>query len=478
MWIRSSEILVLLLGAVLMAASSVAQGNVSKHVVCYQGTWSVYRPGTGQFGVEDIDPFLCTHLIYAFLGIEESGQLRVIDSYLDLEDNSGRGNIKSFNALKLKNPTLKTLAAIGGWNEGSKKFSIVAADAEKRARFVNDVVHFLQRHGFDGLDLDWEYPGQRHSLDNEDRTNYITLLKELKEGLEPFSYILSAAVGSAQFSAETSYEIPAIVPYLDLINVMAYDLHGPWDEVVGINAPLYPAASDKSERQKQLNVDAIFKYWLNAGAPPEKLVLGVPFYGRSFTLASADSHEPGSPHIGRGIAGKYSREPGVLGYNELCELMQQEDWTEKWETDQQVPYAYRQRQWVGYENPRSLSLKAQYVVDHHLGGIMIWSLESDDFHGTCGQERYPLVHAINRVLFGSDTPTGLTPEPSKELDEEEEKEGFSCLADGPTGFVRDPHNCSKFYYCNGGITHSFDCPTGLSFDPHTDGCNYSASVKC
>uniref|UniRef100_A0A6P4FPT3 chitinase n=1 Tax=Drosophila rhopaloa TaxID=1041015 RepID=A0A6P4FPT3_DRORH len=467
----------LLLGAILMGASSFVQGNSSKHVVCYQGTWSVYRPGLGKFGVEDIDPFLCTHLIYAFLGIEETGQLRVIDAYLDLEDNSGRGNIKSFNALKLKNPVLKTLVAVGGWNEGSKKFSVVARDPLKRAKFVDDVLRFLQRHGFDGLDLDWEYPNQRHSLENEDRSNYITFLKELKEGLEPFSFMLSAAVGSAQFSAELSYDIPAIVPYLDLINVMAYDLHGPWDEVVGINAPLYAAAGDASDftgRMQQLNVDAIVKYWLLAGAPPEKLVVGVPFYGRTFTLTTPDGNQPGSPHIGKGIAGKYSREPGVLGYNELCELMQQEEWTQKWESAQQVPYAFRQRQWVGYEDTRSLSLKAQYVMDHHLGGIMIWSLESDDFRGTCGQQRYPLLHEINRVLFGGNTPTGLTQESS----DDKPSEGFRCPAGAPEGYVRDPDDCTKFYYCSGGNTHSFNCPVGLNFDLSTKSCDYSSSVKC
>ncbi|KAH8271606.1 hypothetical protein KR018_010933, partial [Drosophila ironensis] len=457
---------------------SCAESNPLLDVVCYQGTWSVYRPGPGKFGVADIDPFLCTHLIYAFLGIEETGQLRVIDGYLDLEENSGRGNIKSFNALKLKNPTLKTLVAVGGWNEGSKRFSLVAKDPEKRSRFVDDVVRFLQRHGFDGLDLDWEYPGQRNSLDNDDRSNFVTFIKELKEGLDPFGFMLSAAVGSAEFSAQISYDIPAIVPHLDLINVMAYDLHGPWDAVLGINAPLYPASSDKDDstgRRQQLNVDAIVKYWLQAGAPPEKLVLGVPFYGRTFTLPSGGDHEPGSPHIGKGLAGKYSREPGVLGYNELCELMQQEDWIKQWEPDQQVPYAYRQRQWVGYEDSRSISLKAQYALEHHLGGVMIWSLESDDFRGTCGQQRYPLLREINRVLFGSDTPTGLS---TTESSGNEMPEGFSCPADTTEGYVRDPEDCSKFYYCSGGNTHSFECPAGLYFDENTHTCDYFASVNC
>lgn len=120
--------------------------------------------------------------MYAFFGIEETGELRIIDPYLDLEDNYGRGNIRKFNALKLKNPTLKTLAAVGGWNEGSKKFSIVAADPAKREKFVTSVVQFLQRHSFDGLDLDWEYPNQRHKVKNDDRSNFLQLLKELKEG--------------------------------------------------------------------------------------------------------------------------------------------------------------------------------------------------------------------------------------------------------------------------------------------------------
>lgn len=450
-----------------------------EHVVCYQGTWSVYRPDEGRFGVKDIDPFLCTHLVYAFLGIEETGKLRIIDPYLDLEDNGGLGNIKKFNALKLKNPTLKTLLAVGGWNEGSKRFSIVANDPAKRAIFIEEVVQFVQRHGFDGLDLDWEYPGQRHSLtDNNDRENYVTFLKELKEGLEPFGFLLSAAVGSAEFSASLSYDIPAIVCYLDLINVMAYDLHGPWDATVGINAPLYAGGNDTTKRELQLNVDACINYWLAAGAPPEKLLLGVPFYGRTFTLASAEDHMPGAAHVGRGMAGPYSREPGVLGYNELCSLIEQEPWSVEWEVMQQVPFAYKNRDWVGYENVQSMMLKAQYAKENKLGGMMIWSLESDDFRGNCGGVKYPLLREINRVLYGKDTPTGLVEEPKATDAGSAGGEVGAYRCPGNIGYVRDEKNCSRFYYCNAGTTYKFDCPSGLRFDLTSNSCNYFDLVKC
>lgn len=97
----------------------------AERIVCYYGTWATYRHGNGAFNVEDIDANLCTHLIYTFFGITSAGTVQIIDPYLDLEENWGRGNIKKFNDLKLINPKLKTLAAVGGWNQGSLVFSQV-----------------------------------------------------------------------------------------------------------------------------------------------------------------------------------------------------------------------------------------------------------------------------------------------------------------------------------------------------------------
>jgi chitinase len=154
--------------------------QISGPLLCYYGTWATYRHGNGRCDVDHLDPFVCTHMIYTFFGIETNGAIRIIDPYLDLEENWGRGNIKKFNNLKLLNPKLKTIAAVGGWNEGSNKFSLVAKDPLKRKVFAETSLAFVLQHGFDGLDLDWEYPGQREGSDPEvDKENFVLFLEEL-----------------------------------------------------------------------------------------------------------------------------------------------------------------------------------------------------------------------------------------------------------------------------------------------------------
>ena len=107
------------------------------------------------FGEKDIDPHMCTHIIYSFAGLDENTlQIKSLDYERDVEQNGFQNVI----ALKQKNPQLKVLIAIGGWNEGVKKYSEMVSTKEKRSNFVRSVIEFLNLHNFDGLDLDWEYP--------------------------------------------------------------------------------------------------------------------------------------------------------------------------------------------------------------------------------------------------------------------------------------------------------------------------------
>lgn len=133
----------------------------NKVVTCYVASWAIYRNHNGMFEISDINPELCTHIIYAFAGLNnESWTIKSLDPHLDIE----RDNYKNMIQLHKKNPNLKILLAIGGWNEGSQSYSILASSPDRRSKFIDSVVKFLGEYRFNGFDLDWEYPGSRRGI--------------------------------------------------------------------------------------------------------------------------------------------------------------------------------------------------------------------------------------------------------------------------------------------------------------------------
>lgn len=219
--------------------------------MCYFGSWSVYRPGKGQFAIRAIDASLCTHYIYTFVGLEKN-KIKILDPWQALPDNGGQNGFAEFNNLRKKNPGVKTLVAIGGWGEGSKNYSQMASSPNSREIFVNSTVAFVKKYGFDGFDLDWEYPNQRDGAP-EDVKNYVTLVQALRSAFDKEGFLLTAAVASAKSSAAKSYNIKEISKNLDFINLMAYDFHGYRDKHTGLNAPLYQGSSD-SRLDKEMTV--------------------------------------------------------------------------------------------------------------------------------------------------------------------------------------------------------------------------------
>ncbi|XP_020296290.1 chitinase-3-like protein 1 isoform X1 [Pseudomyrmex gracilis] len=464
------------LPALIFAADS------EKKIVCYFGSWSVYRPPGGKFDISYIEPNLCTHLIYSFVGITTEGDVRVLDSWQDLPDNYGKNGFGRFNKLREQSPETKTLIAIGGWNEGSARYSEVVANPTIRAKFVRSVLDFVKKYNFDGFDVDWEYPNQRGGKP-EDVQNYISLLKELRTEFDKHGLILSAAVAAAETSASLSYDIAAISKHLHFINVMSYDFHGAWEKETGHNAPLYARKSETGHDLK-LNVDAAVHYWLESGCPPEKLILGVPFYGRTFTLADKNQNSLGAPSAGPGVAGPYTREGGMLGYNEICEFLKQGGWTIMRHKEHRVPYAYKDNQWVGYDDKTSLKEKTDYIKKLNLGGAMLWSIETDDFFGKCG-EKYPLLKTLNAELRGSVPPkidsSQEEPKPDEKPNEKpDEKPQHPSSICKKEGYVRDEEDCGIFYQClNINSVYQiqrFNCPNGLAFDPQINSCNYKNLV--
>lgn len=185
-----------------------------------------------------------------------------------------------------------------------------------------------------------------------------------------------------------SFDLPNIAANVDFINLMSYDLHGSWETITGINAPLFGT---------DLNVDAAVKILLNAGVARDKIIMGIPTYGNSWTLSSSSNNGVGAP----------ATYVGPIRYYEICPRVNSGSLTYHWVNDEQVPYAVSGAQWVGYNDVRSVTLKANYAMSQNLGGAMIWDLDNDDFSGSCGQGRFPLISAIFNVVVGGTVAVSL-----------------------------------------------------------------------
>ena len=226
--------------------------------------------------------------------------------------------------------------------------------------------------------MDWEYPK------SQDKENFVALLKELRQAFEFEAEEtgndrlgLSAAVPVGPDNVRGGYDVAKVSKWLDFINLMAYDFHGKWESQAGHNAPLYAPSSD-SEWRKQLSVSFAAQMWTRLGAPKEKLVIGMPTYGRSFTLSDRSNYVVNSPTSGGGDAGEYSREAGFLAYYEVCEMLLNGA-SYIWDDEMKVPYLVKGNQWVGFDDERSIRNKMDWIKIQGFAGAMVWSVDMDDF---------------------------------------------------------------------------------------------------
>ena len=314
---------------------------------------------------DEIAPEKLTHINYAFANIVNG---EMVEGFAhDAE------NFRTLNALKAKNPKLKVLVSVGGWT-WSGNFSDMALTAASRQRFIASAVAFLRRHQLDGLDIDWEFPGQE-GMNNvhrpEDRENSTALLREMRAALDQAGkedgkrYLLTMAVQAADAWLEHT-EMGHAQAYLDYINLMAYDAYGPYaDSITGHHAALYANPADP----KQFSAATMVSHFIAAGVPAGKIVLGVPFYGHAWADVAPAFHglyQPGKP-------------PGQTAAEISTSAAGRPGFTRYWDAISEVPFLYNaeKRIFYSYEDAESIAAKARYVVGRGLAGMMFWEYHGD-----------------------------------------------------------------------------------------------------
>lgn len=357
-----------------------------KKVVAYYTAWSTYGRN---YQVTDIPANQITHINYAFANVA-NGQCVLGDSYADTDKffpgdswdaGAKRGNFNQLAKLKAQNPHLQTMISVGGWT-WSQNFSAAAASDTSRKAFAKSCVTFMKTYGFDGIDIDWEYPvgGGLQAGKPEDKRNYTLLLQELEaeikkqEAQDARQYHLSIAAPAGPAIVD-NYEVANVANTLDWINIMTYDYNGSWNNFTGHNAPLQKSNVDNGPAG--FYIDATVNNYLAKGAPAEKLVLGVPFYGRSWTGVANSNN---GLHASATGAGPGTWEPGVLDYADIVgKYLSNPGYKQFRDPQSQVPYLYNPATgvFISFDDQTSMAAKTQYAANKGLGGAMLWDLSSD-----------------------------------------------------------------------------------------------------
>ena len=231
--------------------------------------------------------------------------------------------------LKARRPSLKVMLSLGGWTFNDRPatwniFSDMAASEAHRHAFLQSAIALFQQYRFDGLDLDWEYPGATwHGGRPEDKANFVTLVAEARAALTAAAaaagrapYLLTMAAGVGKANVDNGYDIAALAPPMDFINLMTYDMHGAWEATMNHHAPLH-AGESTAPFDYPLSVEWAVDYWIAGGCPASKLVLGLAAYGRGYRAAHPTQLAFGDAAAGPSPAAAYTREAGMLAYYEV-----------------------------------------------------------------------------------------------------------------------------------------------------------------
>ncbi|OKL55264.1 hypothetical protein UA08_09465 [Talaromyces atroroseus] len=356
-------------GSVKRPACSTGGNSVGKRNIGYYESWANTRT-CDQVAPEDLnlDGFTSINFAFAFFD-PTSFQISPMD-----------GNAASlysrFTALKGNKPGLETWISVGGWSftdPGStqRAFSDMASSAANRQAFINGVIQFMNTYGFDGLDLDWEYPGadDRGGVP-ADTENFVTLCHEIRAAFGT-KYGLTVTLPTSYWYLQ-HFDLPGIQDSVDWFNLMAYDLHGVWDAQSIYVGPYIAPHTNITE------IDLALDLLWRAGVDSSKVVMGQGWYGRSFTLEDPNCNTPNGvcQFSGGGDAGPCSQASGILNYEEISDVITEYGVQPVWDKTAAVKWiSWADNQWVSYDDGDTFKQKRDFANSRCLGGLMVWAVD-------------------------------------------------------------------------------------------------------
>jgi chitinase len=469
----------LLLLLLLSSFVSFAQKPThNKKVVGYYAQWAIYAR---DFNIGKIDGSKLTHLMYAFFNTTydaanpQNTKLVSLDAYADFDhtENGGawpqpafdapvKGNFYDLMKLKEKYPHLKVQISLGGWTK-SQNLPYIAASAAARTALAQDMAAFLVKYPFiDGFDIDWEFPiiggidgteivggvtppAQPHTPD--DHKNLVYLLRDMRAAMP--GKLISIAAGNSVINITKQFIGPGnrsqfgmnddITTYADFITFFGYDLGGNWYDKTCYNAPLYGSGNVNDPlNANNESLDRLTNIYLNAiGIPANKLIMGIPFYGKMFDRVANNGTVPNLPGLfvaaprTTGSCANPQAPQGTwdagfcefTGSIEFCDLAgtagttghhflnpanpanltasaTAAGWVKYWDNTAKVPYLYNSttKQFITYDDKQSIDEKGKYINSKNLGGAMIWELSQDQ--RTTDPQPAALLRQLNTTFDG------------------------------------------------------------------------------
>jgi len=313
----------------------------SDRVVGYYPSWV-----QGDFNVDQIDFSTFTHVNHSFAWPNNEG---------DIQADNGTFNTSFANHIQSQGS--KFLLALGGWG-AAESFAASTSTPELRSYFISNIIEKINTYGYDGIDIDWEYP-----QNNQQRNNLNLFIAELDSSMNDLNseLLLTMAVPISNWAGQW-YDFETLNQYIDFFNAMTYDIHGSWTGDAGHNSPLYPSPPGDPDGSVSTGISYLVN---NRGLPPSKINMGIPFWGKKYQTST--------------INGSFSGDVVDMRYNEIINLIDN-GWNYNWDDVAKCPYLVKEDQSriITYDNPLSIQFKCQYAGERNLGGVMVWALGYDD----------------------------------------------------------------------------------------------------